>query len=115
MINQMMKAFFCLLVAAIVSTITVEAFAAKLTSKAQEPKIVELGTDYTLHSLILGEDRQVLVSFPKGYGEGKQRYPVVYLLDGEEHFDHGSIGAAILAKRGLIPGSIIVGLPNALS
>jgi len=114
MMSQMMRTFLSLLVVAITSTISVEIFAAKLTYKTQTPEVLKLGTGYTLPSVILGEDRQVLVSLPKGYNEGKQRYPVIYLLDGEEHFDHGSIGAAILGKRGLIPESIIVGLPNAL-
>ncbi|WP_262694421.1 alpha/beta hydrolase-fold protein [Kordiimonas aquimaris] len=78
------------------------------------PVIVEVGQKYTLHSQILGEERQVLVRLPESYNAADTdvRYPVIYLLDGDRHFTHGSIGAEVLEQRDRMPESIIVALPN---
>lgn len=78
------------------------------------PIIVEVGKKYSLHSQILGEKRQVLVRLPESYASGDHdtRYPVIYLLDGDRHFTHGSIGAEVLEQRDRMPESIIVAIPN---
>ncbi len=78
------------------------------------PFTIELGKRFTLHSDILGEDRQVLVRVPQSYGEegNMSRYPVIYVLDGERHFGHASLGADILEENARMPESIIVALPN---
>lgn len=78
------------------------------------PVIVEVGKQYSLHSKILGEERKVLVRLPEGYDgtDVDVRYPVIYLLDGDRHFSHGSIGAEVLEQRDRMPNAIIVALPN---
>ena len=41
----------------------------------------------TIHSNILNEDRYVWVHIPPGAKNSSKLYPVIYLLDGEMHFD----------------------------
>lgn len=45
-----------------------------------------IGVYDSLHSVILNEDRQLLVHIPEGATDNNVRYPVMYLLDGEHHF-----------------------------
>ena len=44
---------------------------------------VVLGTKYTIHSEILGDDRSFIVNLPEGYKSTELRYPVLYILDAE--------------------------------
>lgn len=87
---------------------------AQTTVSDATPFTIELGQRLSLHSDILGEDRQVFVRLPESYStEGDtSRYPVIYVLDGERHFGHGSLGADVLEENGRMPESIIVALPN---
>src|SRR5689334_2476576 len=41
----------------------------------------------TLHSTILNEDRYLWVHIPDKAVSAGKRYPVIYVLDGEVHFD----------------------------
>ncbi|MFZ5941139.1 MAG: alpha/beta hydrolase-fold protein [Bacteroidota bacterium] len=70
------------------------------------------GRESVLHSGILDEDRKLLIHTPPGYDEGDQSYPVLYLLDGEAHFFHGSGIAEYLARLGYMPEVIVVGIVN---
>lgn len=64
-----------------------------------EGRAVQLATSYTLHSNVLGEDREINVWTPPGYAEGDQRHTVLYLVDGglDQDFPHiaglGQLGA----------------------
>lgn len=97
-----------------------------LASCAQEPNAileedsrVTIGQKYTIASETLGEDRQYWVHLPESYDRadgGSQRYPVVYLLDGAEHFLSVS-GVVQFMGSGpngneQIPGLIVVAIPN---
>ena len=55
-------------------------------------KIV-LGTKYTIHSEILGDDRSFIVNLPEGYESTELRYPVLYVLDAEYFYyqAHGAL------------------------
>src|ERR1017187_8622283 len=54
---------------------------------------VVIGETVQLQSNILKESRSLLISKPAGYDNGTDRYPVLYLLDGEPHFHYtGEIG-----------------------
>jgi predicted alpha/beta superfamily hydrolase len=68
-----------------------------------------VGRAFTIHSETLGEDRQVLVSLPRGYDEGKNRYPVLIVLD-------GSPMTLFLAQASLfdrkLPQFVIAAVPN---
>jgi predicted alpha/beta superfamily hydrolase len=62
--------------------------------------------------------RDVLVATPPGYDEGDRRYPVAYLLDGQNLFDPKTSYAGdwglleTLAAKGRRDPLILVGIPN---
>lgn len=64
-------------------------------------------------SLALGEDREFWVSLPDAYRESVEKYPVLYMMDGEFNFNSGQIGGLRhAAQLGEMPEFIIVGIPN---
>lgn len=81
------------------------------TAFAQGPNIPGV-TTIRLKSTVLGEDRVILVRLPQSYEAGNQRYPVLYLLDGDAHIAHTSATADFLARNGRMSELIVVGIPN---
>jgi predicted alpha/beta superfamily hydrolase len=77
---------------------------------AGEP--ITIGETITLPSKIMGEDRTILVSTPPGYPHGGQSYPVLYMTDGDVHLTHTRGTVDFLARNGLMPQVIIVGVAN---
>jgi uncharacterized protein len=63
-------------------------------------------------SKVLGEERTILVSTPRGYGQTSARFPVLYLTDGDTHLLHTRGTVDFLARNGLMPDLIIVGVTN---
>jgi predicted alpha/beta superfamily hydrolase len=65
------------------------------TAGAPEPKTTQvvLGTKYTIHSEILGDNRSFIVNVPEGYESTALRYPVLYVLDAEYFYyqAHGAL------------------------
>jgi enterochelin esterase-like enzyme len=108
-----MQKLFGIVIAGMIAFTSAAAAADLIEVKTQSPETIELGTRYTMHSEILGEDREILVRLPAGYEEGDQRYPVVYLTDGGSHFSYTTLMAAVLEEQGRIPPSIFVGITNA--
>jgi predicted alpha/beta superfamily hydrolase len=66
----------------------------------------------TLQSKVLGEERAFLVRTPRGYQQGSERYPVLYMTDGDRHIGHTAATVQFLAENGRIPEMIIVGISN---
>lgn len=61
----------------------------------------------------LGETREAWVSLPDRYDESRDRYPVLYMLDGEVNFNSGVIGGLRHAAfLGEMPDFIVVGVVN---
>jgi predicted alpha/beta superfamily hydrolase len=83
---------------------------------AQSNGSVVIGKTDTIHSGILGEDRPVLIHVPdESRRSPDQRYPVVYLLDGDAHFPSvmGMIQQLTEVNGNtLFPSMILVGIPN---
>lgn len=83
---------------------------------AQSTKPIIIGQIDSLQSKILNEKRIIWVHIPKSYSRGStQRYPVVYLLDGDSHFS--SVVSLIeqfstINGNMLCPEMIVVGIPN---
>lgn len=73
---------------------------------------------FEIESQILKEKRKILVSLPKydlSDKLGPQKFPVIYVLDGESMFDYVSsmVNFLSIAKgNDVLPKSIIVGIPN---
>lgn len=77
-------------------------------SRASMPALVE----EAIWSPALSEWRRVTVRVPDSYATSRQRYPVLYLLDGDDHEYHASGVAAFLAENQLMPEVIVVAIPN---
>ena len=78
---------------------------------AQAPNIPGV-TSLSVKSDVLGEERRILVRTPQGYEAGNQRYPVLYLLDGDAHIAHTSATVEFLARNGRMSELIVVAIPN---
>jgi predicted alpha/beta superfamily hydrolase len=79
-------------------------------ARAAEP--ITIGETVTVRSDILDEERTVLVSTPPGYERSTERYPVLYVTDGDAHLTHTRGTADFLARNGLVPPVIVVGVAN---
>jgi predicted alpha/beta superfamily hydrolase len=69
-------------------------------------------TQFALNSQVLGEERRVLVYTPRSYEQGEQRYPVLYMTDGEAQLGHTVATVEFLARNGRMPELIIVAITN---
>ncbi len=49
---------------------------------------IVIGNKIQIHSRVLNETRTLLISKPEEYDQEGERYPVLYLLDGDENFIH---------------------------
>lgn len=85
---------------------------------SQNEGSIVIGKRDLIYSKILKEKRQVWIHVPGGAGSSffsKQRYPVLYLLDGDAHF-MSVVGMvqALSETNGntLCPNMIVVGIPN---
>ncbi|MEW6322556.1 MAG: alpha/beta hydrolase-fold protein [Acidobacteriota bacterium] len=67
----------------------------------------------SLESALLGERRNLIVRLPDSYHrEPARRYPVVYVLDGSSLDVPAAQSAAVMARIGVMPEVIVVGIPN---
>ncbi|NUM80787.1 alpha/beta hydrolase, partial [bacterium] len=82
-----------------------------LELNAQDSSIA-IGIRTQIRSKILNENREILISLPEGYSNNKKPYPVIYLLDAEEHFFHVAGIVEFLSSQKRIPPMILVGIPN---
>jgi len=75
-----------------------------------EPIVV--GQRFQLRSERMGEMRTFQVHRPPNYDISATRYPVLIVLDGNEHFQHVSATVDFLAAAGKIPAMLVIGIPN---
>ncbi|HLA76617.1 MAG TPA: alpha/beta hydrolase-fold protein [Vicinamibacteria bacterium] len=79
----------------------------------ERPSLGKSVVPRTMDSKLLGEPREMLVHLPESYHRKPgQRYPVVYVLDGSSVDVHTAHSAALMARIGVMPEVIVVGLPN---
>jgi hypothetical protein len=81
-------------------------------ASAQAPPLYEAPERITIKSQVLGEERVVLVRTPAGYARGSERFPVLYMTDGDAHIQHTSGTVAFLARNNRMPEMIVVGITN---
>jgi len=89
-----------------------------LSSRSQIDNKIVIGKIDSVYSTILKEQRKVWIYIPNiktGVQDPGKRYPVVYLLDGEGHFE--SVAGMIqqlsqVNGNTIVPEMIIVGIPN---
>jgi predicted alpha/beta superfamily hydrolase len=66
-----------------------------------------------IDSIKIGETREFWVSLPDQYNGSGEKYPVLYMMDGDFNFNSGVIGGLRhAAQMGEIPEFIIVGIKN---
>ncbi|HKQ79789.1 MAG TPA: alpha/beta hydrolase-fold protein [Blastocatellia bacterium] len=70
------------------------------------------GNRITIKSEVLGEERVILVRTPPGYERNGQRYPALYLTDGDAHLAHTSSVIEYLWRNGRMPELIVVAITN---
>jgi len=75
-------------------------------------KEIVIGIERTRYSHVLEEERRFLIHLPKGYEHSSEKYPVMYVLDGETHFLHASSTTEFLAANHHIPAMIVVAIIN---
>jgi predicted alpha/beta superfamily hydrolase len=85
------------------------AVAPGLTARAADNRP---GNRLTIRSAVLGEDRVALVRTPPGYETNGQRYPVLYMTDGDTHIGHTASTIEFLARNGRLPEMLVVGITN---
>ena len=80
------------------------------TRGVSEPVVI--GEKLLIRSEILNEMRPLLIAKPADYEQGTDRYPVLYLLDGEDHFAHVAGAVGFLGDNDRIPRMLVVGIVN---
>ncbi len=73
---------------------------------------IVIGETVHIRSSVLNEERELLISKPAGYEAGSDRYPVLYLLDGEAHFRYASGIVQFLAANDRIPKMLVVAIAS---
>ncbi len=73
---------------------------------------VVIGEKIESPSAVLKESRALLIAKPAGYDQETERYPVLYLLDGEEDFAHVAGIVSFLGETERIPKMLLVGIVN---
>lgn len=71
-----------------------------------------IGESVQLQSGTLKESRSLLISKPAGYDDTTDRYPVLYLLDGETHFRFTAAIVDFPALNERIPKMLVVGIAS---
>jgi len=95
-------------------TVTLGVLAGAALAAAQDEPIT-VGIRTTIHSAVLGEDRDLQISTPTGYARSRGRYPVVYVLDGNAHFLQTVADTRFLAGQGLAPEIIVVAVATSVN
>ena len=79
------------------------------TTLAQEPIII----NDSIFSKVLNEERKIKICFPKEYKPGSNtKYDVVYIIDGETHFDDFLFIISLPKSEKFIPPLILIAIPN---
>lgn len=91
--------------------ITITCLMVSLYTSAQHlgtPNIV--GTNYSFNSELLEETRQIQIYLPVSYSETNDKYPVLYVLDGQLFFNSAVSLSQKFKQSKLTPEFIIVGI-----
>jgi predicted alpha/beta superfamily hydrolase len=104
-------AFSILIVSLLISCQTGE----KAKSSSSENNLVNIGKIDSLRSEVLDETRSFWIHVPdEAMGDifGETTYPVLYLLDGPDHFHAVTGMLRNLGNSGIVPRMVVVGIPN---
>ncbi len=79
---------------------------------SEKNDVISIGKKFTLHSKILGEDKEIYISLPHKYEEHVQSYPVIFTLEAELLFESAHTITKFMAARSKMPQSIVIGIAN---
>lgn len=68
--------------------------------------------EMVIESAVLGEKRDLVIYLPEGYQNSQDRFPVLYLTDGDIQGPHTAGTVDYLAKFDQMPPMIVVGIVN---
>lgn len=85
---------------------------ASAAASAQGPNLYDAPERLVVKSQVLGEERVILVRTPAGYARGSEKFPVLYMTDGDAHMQHTSGTVSFLARNARMPEMIVVGITN---
>lgn len=74
--------------------------------------VVGKATQIQIDSTILQQQRNIVVHLPDNYHSSQQRYPTLYLLDGERHLNHAVLATQLYQELNQVPQLIIVAIHN---
>lgn len=111
MITAVYPRYYFLLVLLIIAGIAIPHIA---NGQTDDPLPTRNDTAIHFSSKIMGETRTLWIHLPHDYYKTKNTYPVLYLLDGDSHFDYAARTADFLAgyDRNRVPPMIVVGVVN---
>jgi predicted alpha/beta superfamily hydrolase len=81
-------------------------------ARAQAPVYYDAPERLVIQSKVMGEERVILVRTPPAYARGSERFPVLYMTDGDAHIQHTSGTVSFLARNARMPEMIVVGITN---
>lgn len=88
-------------------------FQTGLLSFSQQLEVIQANEKLLIQSRSLNEERTVLVRLPANYANSTEKYPVIYMLDGQApriNLLTGTIES--LVSAGMMPDMIVVSIPN---
>ena len=85
---------------------------ARAQQQQQGQPLYEAPERLVVKSQVLGEERVVLVRTPAGYARTAERFPVLYMTDGDAHIQHTSGTVSFLSRNARMPEMIVVGVAN---
>jgi len=68
------------------------------------------GEKHIIHSEIIGEDKEYWIHLPIDYDNSSDKYPVLYITDGDEHFFLASGLTEFMSSQFIIPEFIVVAI-----
>lgn len=109
-----MKSYFVIKNFGFVFVITSLLFSFKVNAQKVEPIKSDQGEVVIMHSDILKEDRRILIYTPKDSEHPEKKYPVIYVLDADNHFAQMVEYSKYLSRQDVyvIPPLIVVGITN---
>ncbi|MGH1386291.1 alpha/beta hydrolase [Kordia sp.] len=87
-------------------------------SQNKQDSDIVIGSTFSIHSDILGEDRTCIVSLPDSYeySDETDSYPIIILLDGYAHFKTAASTVHFMSitqnRNRLMPESIVIAIEN---
>lgn len=76
---------------------------------------ISIGTNFTISSKVLNQDRDIQIYLPNSYASSEQNYDVLYILDGQRFFTNGVAIQKSLRTPIALPEMIVVGINSSRS